>query len=156
MRQKKTLAEPVAHIGIMPTRPPILSERFRMTAASGGDGRTWFRKGNVAMGRQNWKFAVECFSNAIQIRPDVVLYRQTKHLCCRKLHGDNSTGAKMAGMRLLPIRSKAKKALESKDWAALDQHAEDDLVINPWDGPLFAAPGKACTEQDRGQFAAYA
>ena len=116
----------------------------------------WFKKGNEAMGRQNWDFAVECFSNAVKMKSDVVLFRQTRHLCCRKLYGDNGTGAKMAGMKLMGIRGKIKKARGKEDWAAMDQHAEEGLAVNPWDGQLLADLGEACAAQDRGELAAYA
>ena len=108
------------------------------------------------MGRQEWEFAVECFSNAIKMKPDVVLFRQTKHLCCRKQYDGNGTGAKMAGMKLMGVRGKIKKARGKKDWATLDQHAEDGLSVNPWDGQLFADLGEASAERGHGEIAAYA
>ena len=131
-------------------------ERFHMSDPLATAAQEWFKKGNEAMGRQNWDFAVECFSNAVKMKPDALLFRQTRHLSCRKLHGDNGTGAKMAGMKLMGVRGKIKKARGKKDWATLDQQAEEGLAVNPWDGQLFADLGEACAEQDRGEIAAYA
>jgi len=116
----------------------------------------WFKKGTDAMNRQNWDFAVECFSSSIKMKGDAVLFRQTKHGCCRKMHGDNGTGARMAGMKLMGIRGKIKKARSNKDWQTMDTLAEEGLVVNPWDAQLFADIGLACSELDRGEVAKYA
>lgn len=116
----------------------------------------WFKKGTDAMNRQNWDFAVECFGNSVKMKPDVVLYRQTKHGCCRKMYGDNGSGAKMAGMKLMGIRGKIKKARGKQDWAGMDQLAEDGLSVNPWDAQLYCHLGEAAAELERGEIAAYA
>lgn len=116
----------------------------------------WFKKGTDAMNRQNWDFAVECFSSSVKMKSDVVLYRQTKHGCCRKMYGDNGSGARMAGMKLMGVRGKIKKARSNKDWQAMDVAAEEGLAINPWDAQLFADVGQACSELDRDEIAMYA
>ncbi len=116
----------------------------------------WFRKGNEAMGRQNWDFAVECYGNSVKMKPDVLLYRQTRHGCLRKKYDDNGTGARMASMKLMGIRGRVKKARMKKDWTAVDQAAEEGLMVNPWDAQLFADIGEAAAEQERGEVAAYA
>ena len=116
----------------------------------------WFQKGTDAMNRQNWDFAVECFGNAVKMKPDVVLYRQTKHGCSRKMYNDNGSGAKMAGMKLMGVRGKIKKARGKSEWKELIQHAEEGLSINPWDGNLFAELGKAAAELQWGEIAQYA
>ncbi|MEQ9411860.1 MAG: tetratricopeptide repeat protein [Fuerstiella sp.] len=116
----------------------------------------WFKKGTDAMGRQNWDFAVECFSNSVKMKPDAVLYRQTKHGCCRKMYDDNGTGARMATMKLMGTRGKIKKARSKKDWAAMADLAEEGLNINPWDAQLFADLGEASVNLDRGEIAIYA
>ncbi|MEZ6131330.1 MAG: tetratricopeptide repeat protein [Planctomycetaceae bacterium] len=116
----------------------------------------WFKKGTDAMNRQNWDFAVECFSSSVKMKPDFVLFRQTKHGCCRKMHGDNGTGARMAGMKLMGIRGKIKKARSNQDWQTVDRLAEEGLVVNPWDAQLYADIGMACSELERGEIAKYA
>ena len=116
----------------------------------------WFQKGTDAMNRQNWDFAVECFGSAVKMKPDVVLYRQTKHGCSRKMYNDNGSGAKMAGMKLMGVRGKIKKARGKSEWKELIQHAEEGLSINPWDGNLFAELGKAAAELQWGEIAQYA
>ena len=122
----------------------------------GSAAQEWFRKGTDAMNRQNWDFAIECFTNAVKMKPDAVLFRQTKHLCCRKMYGDNGTGAKMAGMKLMGTRSKIKKARAKEDWATLDELAEEGIPVNPWDAQLFADLGEASAQLDRGEIAKYA
>ena len=115
----------------------------------------WFKKGTDAMGRQNWDFAVECFSNSIKMKPDVPLYRQSKVGCCRKMYGDNGSGAKMAGMKLMGVRGKIKKARMQKDWKSIDALVEDGLAVNPWDAQLFADLGQAADELDRSDIAKF-
>ncbi|MCA9051702.1 MAG: tetratricopeptide repeat protein, partial [Planctomycetaceae bacterium] len=121
-----------------------------------GAAQEWFRKGTEAMNRQNWDFAVESFNNAIKMKPDVLLFRQTKLLCCRKMYNDNGTGARMAGMKLMGVRSKIKKARSKEEWAAMDEQAEEGLGINPWDAQLLADVGEACAALDRGEIAIFA
>ena len=116
----------------------------------------WFKKGADAMGRQNWDFAVECYTNSVKMKPDNLLYRQTKHGCCRKLHNDNGSGARMASMKLMGLRGKIKKARSKKDWTLLDQLAEEGIVVNPWDAQLHADIGEACGHLDFETVACYA
>lgn len=116
----------------------------------------WYRKGTEAMGKQNWDFAVECFGNAVKMKPDHVLFRQTKHGCCRNLYNDNGSGARMAGMKLMGTRNKIKKARGKEDWKSMAQLAEDGLLINPWDAQLYADLGEAAMKQEWGEIAKYA
>lgn len=116
----------------------------------------WFKKGTDAMNRQNWDFAVECFSNSIKMKPEIVLYRQTKHGCSRKMYGDNGSGARMATMKLMSVRGKVKKARGKKDWKLMAESAEDGLSINPWDAQLFADLGEASNNMEWGEISAYA
>ena len=69
-------------------------------------GADWYRKGTEAMQHKNWGYAIECFTNCVRLVPDNVLYRQARIGCIRKSYGDNGTGAKMAGMRLMGIRTR--------------------------------------------------
>ena len=116
----------------------------------------WFKKGTDAMNRQNWDFAVECFTSSIKMKPEVVLFRQTKHGCSRKMYDDNGSGARMASMKLMPIRGKIKKARGKKDWKAVATTAEDGLSVNPWDAQLFADLGEAAAELEWGEVAKHA
>jgi len=120
-----------------------------------GAAQEWIKKGTDAMGRHNWDFAVECFSSSIKMKPDVPLYRQTKIGCCRKKYGDNGTGAKMAGMKLMGIRGRIKKARMQKDWKSIDALVEDGLSVNPWDAQLFADLGQSSAELDRSDIAKF-
>lgn len=116
----------------------------------------WFKKGSDAMQRQNWDFAVECYTNSVKMKPGNLLYRQTKHGCCRKLHNDNGTGVRMASMKLMGLRGKIKKARSKKDWTLMDQLAEEGMVTNPWDAQLHADIGVACAELEHDNVACYA
>ena len=116
----------------------------------------WYRKGTEALGRDNFDFAEECFANAIKMKPGHVLFRQVKHGASKKKYNDNGTGARMAGMKLMSIRGKAKKARMKEDWATADAACEEGLRVNPWDAQLYAELGEISKERDHGEIAAYA
>lgn len=116
----------------------------------------WFRKATEAMNHQNWDYAVECFTNCVRLVPDNVMYRQTRHGCLRKKYNDNGTGARMAGVRLMGVKGKLKKARMQKDWKALESTAEEGLQVNPWDASLFFDLGEASLEQEHFEVAKYA
>jgi tetratricopeptide (TPR) repeat protein len=111
-------------------------------------GAEWYRKGTEAMQHKNWNYAVECFTNCIRLVPDNVLYRQSRVGCIRKSYGDNGSGAKMASMRLMGVRTRIKKSRLSKDWKSIEQAAEEGLLVNPWDAQLFFDLGEALVGQD--------
>lgn len=121
-----------------------------------GAAQEWYRKAAEAMNRQNWDYAIECLGNATKMKPDVVLYRQTKHGCIRKKYDDNETGARMAGVKLMGIKTKIKKARSKQDWKALDELAEEGLLVNPWDAQLNADLGEAAMQRECGEIAQYA
>lgn len=127
-----------------------------MSEALESAAQDWYKKGTEAMNRQNWDFAVECFGNSVKMKPDNVLFRQTKHGCCRKMYGDNGSGAKMAGMKLMGIRGKVKKARGKEDWQTMALLAEEGLNVNPWDAQLYADLGEATWRLDWGEIAKYA
>lgn len=116
----------------------------------------WYRKGTEAMGHQNWQYCVECFTNATRLAPENLLYRQARIGCLRKSYGDNGSGARMAGVRLVAVKGKIKKARMSKDWKALEAAAEEGLSVNPWDAQLFFELGTATEEQENMDVARYA
>lgn len=126
-----------------------------MTDPLASAAQDWFKKGTDAMQRENYDFAVECFSNAAKMKPDVQLFRQTKLGCCRRMYGDNKTGARMASMKLMPIRGKIKKAKMKKDWKGVDTLAEQGLTINPWDIQLLMDLGEAASEQENNDVARF-
>lgn len=106
-------------------------------------GAEWYRKGTEAMQHKNWNYAIECFSTCARLVPDNVLYRQARVGCIRKSYGDNGSGAKMAGMRLMGVKGRIKKGRLSKDWKGIEAAAEEGLMVNPWDPQLFFDLGEA-------------
>lgn len=103
-----------------------------------------WRKANESLQKENYDYAIDMLFRAMLLVPDNLLYRQTLRGAERKMYGDNGSGAKMAGMKLMKPKSKLKKARFSKDWKAVDQAAEEGLKVNPWDAALNAAMGEAC------------
>ena len=116
----------------------------------------WFRKGTEAMNHKNWPYAIECFSNCVRLMPEHLLYRQSKHGCLRKLYNDNGSGAKMAGMRLMGVKTRLKKSRMQKDWKNVEATAEEGLLTNPWDPQLWFDLGDACANQNNMNVARYA
>lgn len=116
----------------------------------------WWRKATEAMNHQNWAYAVECLSNCVRLKPENVMYRQTRHGNIRKQYNDNGSGARMAGMKLMTVRGRNKKARMQKDWKALEASAEEGLLVNPWDAQLYFDLGEACLETENLDVAKYA
>ena len=92
-------------------------------------GAEWYRKGTEAMQHKNWNYAVECFTNCIRLVPDNVLYRQSRVGCIRKSYSDNGSGAKMASMRLMGVRTRIKKSRLSKDWKSIESLKQWSNVV---------------------------
>ncbi|GAB4149007.1 MAG: hypothetical protein Tsb009_23130 [Planctomycetaceae bacterium] len=103
-----------------------------------------WKRGNEALSREQWDYAVKMATQAMSLAPDNVLYRKTLRGATKKMYKDNGSGARMASMKLMKIRGRIKKAQMTKDWKALDKAAEEGLLINPWDAALNAAVGEAC------------
>ena len=103
-----------------------------------------WRKATEALSREQFDYAVEMLSKAIQLVPDNIAFRQALRGAERKMYGDNGKGAKMAGMKLMKIKGRIKKAKLTKNWKGLDTAAEDGLRVNPWDSGLNASLGKGC------------
>ena len=118
--------------------------------------RDWYRKGTEALQKENFAYAVECFGTAIKMQPDNVLYRQTRHGSLERMYGGNGTGARMSSVRLVSIRGRIKKHRMKKDWAAVDQTAEEGVFINPWDAQLYADIGEAAVQRKAQEVAEYA
>lgn len=105
-----------------------------------------FRKGNEAIPKENWDFAIHMYTTSVQMVPDNLMYRQTLRATEQKKYGGNGSGASMAGMKLVSSKTKIKKARYNKAWADLDAAAEEGLAINPWDPQLNADLGDAAKE----------
>ncbi|MCA9115833.1 MAG: tetratricopeptide repeat protein [Planctomycetaceae bacterium] len=96
------------------------------------------------MSHQQWDYAVKMFSTAVQLVPDHMAYRQHLRGAERKMYNDNKSGARMAGMKLMGIRGRIKKAQMKEDWTSIERAAEEGLAINPWDAQLNASLAEAC------------
>src|SRR5690606_31767479 len=48
-------------------------------------------------------------------------------------------------LKLAGLKTKIKNSRRKKDWAAVDQLAEEGLTLNPWDPGLNADMGEACS-----------
>ncbi|HID21594.1 MAG TPA: hypothetical protein EYP14_04250 [Planctomycetaceae bacterium] len=115
-----------------------------------------WRKGSEAMARGNWDYAIDMFSKAVAFVPENLMYRQTLRGVEYRKYNNNKTGAKMAGVKLMGIRGKIKKAKMQKDWQTVERAAEDGLLVNPWDAQLNADLGEACRNLGYGEVAVFA
>jgi tetratricopeptide (TPR) repeat protein len=116
-----------------------------------------FRKGNDAMEKRNFDYAVKMQSQAVQLIPDNLMFRQTLRGCERYLYANNKLGARFARLRLRlkGIRGKIRKARSKSDWGALDQAAEAGLTLNPWNAQLNADMGEACFQRGYNELAEF-
>jgi len=103
-----------------------------------------WRRGNEALSKENWDYSIEMFSTAVKLDPEGLLYRQTKRGAERKKYGDNNAGSKMGMLKIAGIKTKIKNSRRKKDWASVDQYAEEGLTLNPWDPSLNADMAEAC------------
>ena len=105
-----------------------------------------FRKGNDAMEKKNFDYAVEMYSSSVQLVPDNLMFRQTLRGCERYLYENNKKGATLARLRLrlTGVYRKIRKARSKSNWTAVDQAAEKGLTLNPWNSHLNADMGDAC------------
>ncbi len=101
-----------------------------------------FRKGTEAMAKQNWDYAIEMIGQAVKFDQGNLLFRQTLRGVEQRKY-PKGTGAKMAGMRLMGVKTSLKKARMTKNWAQLDLSAEEGLALTPWDADLNADMGEA-------------
>jgi tetratricopeptide (TPR) repeat protein len=95
-----------------------------------------FRRGNEAVAKENWDYAIEMYTTAAKMAPSNLLFRQTLRFTEYKKYKDNKTGASMASMRLMGTKTKSKQLRMQKKWAELLENAESGLQVNPWDSGL--------------------
>jgi len=101
-------------------------------------------KGNQALAKGNFDYAIEMYRKAVQLGPDNLSFRQSLRGAEYKKYDDNKSGAKLAGVRLTGTRNTIRKLRGKKEWPAMDQAAEEGLTLNPWDAQLNADVGEAC------------
>jgi tetratricopeptide (TPR) repeat protein len=105
-----------------------------------------WRRGNEAIPKENWDYAIQMYSTSVKMRPDNLAYRQSLRGTEYKKYDDNKTGARMAGVKLMTVKGKTKKCRMSKDWAGLAEACEEGLTVNPWDVHLGTDLGDALKE----------
>ena len=122
-----------------PTPEEPTPEQKRMAA------ECW-KRGNEALPKENWDYAIQMYSQSVKFVPSNLTYRQSLRFTEYKKYDNNGSGAKLSTMKLMGPRTSIKKARMNKDWKKVDEAAEDGLKINPWDPQLCADVGDACRE----------
>lgn len=112
-----------------------------------------FKKGTEAMVKQNWDYAIEMFGQSVKFDPGNLMFRQTLRGVERRKF-PKGTGAKMAGVRLMGVKASIKKSRMTRNWASLDQSAEEGLILVPWDSELNADAAEATANQGHTDVAA--
>ncbi len=107
------------------------------------------------MDARQWDYGVECFAHAVRLDPENVSHRKLKYRCCRKMHKSAENAAGRSSVKLADVRRKILQAQLQKKWATVDKLAEDGIVLQPWDAPLFAHVATAATELGRTEIARY-
>lgn len=115
-----------------------------------------WKRASEAMAKEDWDFAIMMLAQCVNLVPDNLLYRQNLRGCEERKYGNNKTGAKMAGAKLMGVRSKITLARRSKNWEQLDQQAEAGLQVNPWEAQLNADVGEAARERGFDEVAVFA
>lgn len=103
-----------------------------------------WKTGSDALNKQSWDYAIEMFSQCVELEPENLMYRQVLRGAEHKKYNDNKKGAMMAGMKLAGTRQRIKRARTKEDWKTVDHEAEKGLLVNPWDAQLNADVGEAC------------
>lgn len=96
--------------------------------------QTLFGHGNDAAMKNNLDYAIEMYSQALQLDPGNLLYRQAlRGVERRKFGNDASKVGMLAGARLQPTRMRAKSERNKGNWERLLEVCEEGFRINPWD-----------------------
>ncbi|HEX6984925.1 MAG TPA: tetratricopeptide repeat protein, partial [Planctomycetaceae bacterium] len=115
-----------------------------------------WKRGSEAMAKEDWDFAILMFSQCVSLVPDNLMYRQALRGVEYRKYGNNKSGAKLAGPRLMGVRGMIKKARMQKNWEQVDQEAEKGLQVNPWDVQLNVDVAEACRERGFEEVAVFA
>jgi tetratricopeptide (TPR) repeat protein len=115
-----------------------------------------YKKGTEALSKESWEFAAQMFGQAVMLRPDNVVYRQTLRGAQERKYNNNKKGAGATSfLSMSSAKSKVKKARSQQNWDDLDKAAEDGLAINPWDAQLNADVGEAARQRGYEEVATY-
>ena len=106
-----------------------------------------WKRGSEAMAKESWDFAIDMYAQCVNLDPGNLMYRQTLRGVEYRKYGNNKTGARMSGPKMMGIRAKISRARRSKNWDQLDIEAENGLKVNPWDSGLNADAALACQER---------
>ncbi len=115
-----------------------------------------YKKGNEALSKQNFDYAIDMYSKCVLLQPDNLLYRQVLRGAEYKKYRDNKTGARMAFISTTGVRAKSKKLRMQSQWKDLERAAEDGLAINPWDAAFNADLGEAAVHLGYQEVAVFA
>jgi tetratricopeptide (TPR) repeat protein len=96
--------------------------------------RAFFERANEAVQKSNFDYAIKLFQDALKLTPGNLPYRQALRAVQRKKF-DNDPGkvGRLIGVRIQPIRMRAKTSKARHQWASVLEHCEEAFTLNPWD-----------------------
>ena len=98
----------------------------------------YWRRGNEAISRENWDYAIEMYSMAVRMAPDNFLFRQSLRFTEYKKHGNGRRGPDRTSPELALIRTRVERHRSRGEWKMMDDACEEGLAISPWDAQLHA------------------
>ena len=108
----------------MPPAPDSTPEQQRAQAL--------FKFGNDAALKNNFKYAVQMYTDACKIAPGNLAFRQAlRGVERRKFNNDPSKVGMLVGAKTQPIKLRAKAA--KGNWSQVLEICEEAFVHNPWD-----------------------
>lgn len=127
-----------------------VSDNGNMNGAAKNKAATQcFLKGNDALEKQNYDYAMQMYATCASLLPENLTYRQCARGAAYKKYNDNKTGAgTFAKAKLMGIRNKIKKAKAAEEWEEVDKLAESGLMLNPWDAQLNVDLGEAAQQRE--------
>ncbi len=94
---------------------------------------TLFRYGNEAAQKGNYKYAIDMYTNAAKIAPEVLVYRQALRGVARREFGnDPAKVGRMAVAKVQPIRLRARAAKAKGQWLHVLEVCEEAFLVDPW------------------------
>ncbi|HWE40040.1 MAG TPA: tetratricopeptide repeat protein [Isosphaeraceae bacterium] len=96
--------------------------------------RAFFERANEAGQKSNFDYAIKLYQDALKLTPGNLAIRQALRYVQRKrFDNEPAKVGRLIGVRIQPIRMRAKKAKLQHQWAHVLDLCEEAFTLNPWD-----------------------
>jgi tetratricopeptide (TPR) repeat protein len=96
--------------------------------------------------KDDFEYATQLFTQCVVDDPSNVIYLQHFFTNLYKKYKDNTTGARLAGLKIKSYRSTLTKAASKGKWQESLHAGCQALALNPWDIPTLIAMALSCKE----------